>query len=148
MDLEGLQSLSAYLSHWESKTIIVYYRRYYDWIQSFYNQHVKARKFDEECFQGHNFRKWEFTFHDYLDRDFVRKVPKVYTGFLVSKLRKQFGDDDSVNLVIMDFHDRRVDLAEGFFCKAFPNARHTCDAIRDKPKHPKRQNPSVFLLLV
>lgn len=44
IDPEGLDAFSAYLSPRDDVVIIIYYRRYYDWEVSFYNQWVNDRK--------------------------------------------------------------------------------------------------------
>ena len=36
LDSEGLKMLSGYLSHWDEVTIVVFYRRFYDWLSSMY----------------------------------------------------------------------------------------------------------------
>ena len=59
-----------------------------------------------------------------------------YTMGLVSRLKEEF-----VNIVIMDYHDKRKNVVEGFYCDAMPNARNTCKAIiLDLSMDKKRDN--------
>ena len=44
----------------------------------------------------------------------------------------------------MNFHDKSVDLVEGFYCKAMPDANRTCNVIRKTPTSFHR-NPSKYL---
>ena len=43
IDTYGLKMLSCYLSQWDRVTIVIFYRRYYDWLISVFNQRTKSR---------------------------------------------------------------------------------------------------------
>ena len=44
----------------------------------------------------------------------------------------------------MIFNNKSVDLVEGFYCKAMPDANHTCNAIH-KTSTSFHKNPSKYL---
>mmetsp|Transcript_7057 Transcript_7057/g.7793 ORF Transcript_7057/g.7793 Transcript_7057/m.7793 type:complete len:416 (-) Transcript_7057:63-1310(-) len=110
------EKLSEYLSNWDHTTIIIYYRRYYDWMCSHYHELLRFRKLKDT-------KLWEMTLLDYLKRQDARRI---YIDRVMSRLRQVFDD-----IIIMDFHDKSQNLIEGFYCDAVPGAHHTCQAVVD-----------------
>ena len=110
----GLKLLSTYLSRWERTTVIVYYRRYYDWLLSVHNQMSKNNK------SGPPLNLIEFI--DSRLRD--ENISPSYTTSLVARLKEYFTD-----IVVLNFHDTETPLYETFFCDAMPKAYHTCQSL-------------------
>ena len=117
IDPEGLRALSAYLSPWDDVVIVIYYRRYYDYTISFYNQWVKERKLADTT-------KWTASIVDAII-GIDKVIPLGYTTEVVSRVRKYFD-----NVVTINMHDdSHRDNIEKFFCEAVPDAKRTCDAV-------------------
>ena len=52
---------------------------------------------------------------------------------LVSRLKQNLDNTrNNTNIVVMNFHDRSMDLSERFYCEEIPDANHTCKAIQNK----------------
>lgn len=136
IDPKGLEELSKYLSDWDSTTIIVYYRRYYDWIHSLYNQHIKYRTLKRPG-------QWRTSLADYLEKS-VRGggFDYAYTARLVTRLRKYFE-----NITIVNLHDKSKEFSEHFFCDAMPGAKNTCQFIKNDNKT-QHLNSSVDLVYI
>jgi len=126
LESTGIKLLSQYLSHWDDTTIIVYYRRYYDWLGSLFNEGAKKRSLKQV-------EKWEQNVVDFITNN-TSHVPDMYTFPLVQRLEKEFD-----NVVLMNMHDKSKD----FFCDAMPYAHHTCKAIRESADKEKVLNSSV-----
>ena len=92
IDPEGLRALSAYLSPWDDVVIVIYYRRYYDYTISFYNQWVKERKLADTT-------KWTASIVDAII-GIDKVIPLGYTTEVVSRVRKYFD-----NVVTINMHD-------------------------------------------
>jgi len=127
----GLKLLSTYLSRWERTTIIVYYRRYYDWLLSAHNQMSKESK------RGPPLDLVEFINSRLRDE----KVSRSYTTSLVARLKEYFTD-----IVVVNFHDTETPLYETFYCDAMPKAYHTCQALHNLSSTQIVTNPSVPLV--
>lgn len=120
-----IESLSDYLGSWDSVTIVMTYRRLYDLLQSWWNQVSKAKVFKE------------------------LKLPKDKLSFFQdNKIKIRF---DALNLlqkyherfqnvVVINYHDRNMDLAEKFYCDALPDFNATCAAIRNPQAPVGRKN--------
>lgn len=115
---DNINSLKAYLSQWKHTKIVVYYRHYFDYLRSKYNQGVKKRKFDDE-------KAFETNLLLYLTRFANLRYP-YFTVPLVHRLRDHFDD-----IVVVDYHDQSKNLVEAFYCDVLPGASNTCKAIRD-----------------
>jgi len=137
IDEEGLNMLSAYLSHWDDVEIVVYYRRFFSWVGSYFNSRTKHREFGEWTkFWGETVA----TFFEF-DRDAGPVRVKNYSLELVRRLKKTFRD----NVIVVNMHDESVKGPdESFFCNVVKNASHTCNAIRNE-KGKSHLNPSVPL---
>lgn len=114
-----MKKLATYLSHWDEVIVIVYYRRFYDWIGSFYNQIVKSRTLsDEELVRGIEFLK-----------ELIRSYHDKYVIDFVTSLSKTFRD-----IRVMNYHIQ-LDVVESFYCQALPNAKNSCAAYLNEEKH-------------
>jgi len=71
----------------------------------------------------------------------VNNKNHAYTVELVQRLKKHF-DSSKANIIVMNFHDKSMGLAERFYCEIVPCANHICDAVR---KSPPQSNKSKFL---
>lgn len=134
MDEEGVDKLAAYLDPWDEVVIVVYYRRFYSWLASFYNQITKSRKWSEK-------EKWEADILDFLRHRLERgEAHSGYTAQLLQRLRKRFS-----NIIVANFHDQsNGGLSESFYCHQLPDTRHACEAVRKK-KNPTRSNKRTEL---
>lgn len=114
IDQEGINILQPYLSNWDEVTIVVYYRRYYDWIVSVYNERNKNIAI--------SLRQ---SMLEYLAPP-IDHPP--YITNLIDLLTTKF---NARKIVVKNMHEEsQVNIAESFYCDAMPDATHTCDAIR------------------
>eukprot|EP01082_Thalassiosira_pseudonana_P012313 g11053.t1 g11053 contig48:41235-42609(-) len=128
IDIEGVNLLSSYLAHWQEVTIVIYYRRFFDWFISVYNQISKSRKITDTV-------KWNTSIIDFAESHvgIYNANSSQYTPFVVDRLKTKFD-----NIVVANYHDKSEgELDESFFCNIMPNATHTCNAIRSQTKHVK-----------
>ena len=137
IDSAGVRDLSAYLKQWDETYIVVYYRRFYSWFASYYNQWVKDRKWSDQ-----EQSKWNNPLNTYLHKRIEggylpdatasdlslidNEYSKKFAIPLLERLRPHFP-----NIVVVDYHDKeKGDSSESFYCHAMPSARHTCKSIR------------------
>jgi hypothetical protein len=128
IDIEGVNLLSSYLAHWQEVTIVIYYRRFFDWFISVYNEISKSRKITDTV-------KWNTSIIDFATSHvgIYNANSSHYTPFVVDRLKTKFD-----NIVVANYHDKSEgELDESFFCNIMPNATHTCNAIRSQTKHVK-----------
>ena len=119
-DTEGVKKLSAYLSQWDDVTIVVYYRHYFSFLGSKYNQRMKNKSIERGHYK---------TIQDYMLVNQEGDELK-YTVALVKRLESEFD-----NIVVMNMHDHRSKKgspAESFFCHSVSFFEKTCNAIRLK----------------
>lgn len=126
---KGIERLHAYLSQWDDVTIVVYYRHYFSYVGSRYNQRMKNNSIKRGHYEA---------LQDYIALDSYGT--QRYTKELVERLRAKFTD-----VVVVNMHDTsQGDPAESFFCHALSTFPQTCAAIR--PNETKfHMNPSVNL---
>ena len=100
---EGIERLHAYLSQWDDVTIVVYYRHYFSYVGSRYNQRMKNNSIKRGHYEA---------LQDYIASDSYGT--QRYTKELVERLRVKFTD-----VVVVNMHDKsKGDPAESFFCHA------------------------------
>lgn len=132
--LDDYNLLTAYLKGaFDEVQIVLFYRRYFEWIVSMHNQVNKgalSREVSIVDYVEKNLLEKEILEHDDAVRD-------IYT--LVNELRKHFENIDVVNMY------NGKDNNEEFFCDVLPNANRTCTIVKKENKHP-RSNPSVNLI--
>jgi len=134
-----IKKLSKYLNkRWDLVTIIVYYSRYYDYLRSVFNQTHKKRRLT-------HLHLWDSSFLDFLLDEIEHGPTSKYTFPLVSRLKQHVDNTrNNTNVVVMNFHDRSMDLSERFYCEAIPDAYHTCEVIRNSETS-IHANPTVYL---
>ena len=117
IDEEGVNMLASYLSHWQEVTIVVFYRRYYDWLLSVHNQLSKNRIIQHERLEKINFLS-----------ENALQYRHNYIVNTVQHLKNKFHKDD---IVVLNYHDKNNGGSdESLFCHAVPDAKHMCNAIR------------------
>ena len=141
IDTDGLKLLTPYLSQWDKITIVIYYRRFYDWLPSVYNQLIKQRTLGEIQLIDYISDPWNSSIIDFIT-DILNGDPVSfgYTVPLLERVEEESGID---NIAVMNFHDASVDLAEGLFCHPLLNAPHTCDATRRDTNSDAHKNSGV-----
>jgi len=124
MTHEDMGRLSQFLDPWKKVTVVVFYRRYFDWLPSSFNQITKKRMLKDS-------QLWETSIVDFIESN-VDHVRPIYTTELVNRLMKESTFD---NVVIMNYHeggrsaDRRgPDLS--LFCNEALNMTHTCGGLK------------------
>jgi hypothetical protein len=129
MDAEGVDKLAAYLQPWDNVMIVIFYRRFYSYAASLYNQLTKERTWSSS---ENNQPMWDQTILDFL-RDKVIHADRQNFGYtvpVVQRLQKRFH-----NIVVVNYHDKSFGgLSESFYCHILPNAQHSCDMVRKNPK--------------
>lgn len=128
---DGIERLQAYLSQWDDVTIVVYYRHYYSWIASLYNQKTKNKSIKRGTYKS---------VQDFIATE-MNSFTNKYAVKLVERLGAKFDD-----IIVMNMHDpSKGSPAESFFCHSVPHFSHTCDAIRRSKKEAFHLNSSVKL---
>ncbi|KAL7472209.1 hypothetical protein ACHAXS_012527 [Conticribra weissflogii] len=132
MDPEGMEMFKSYLSHWSDVTIMIFYRRYYDWLPSVFNEIHKGRKLA-------NRELWEESIVDFVFQN-SESYHILYTASLYNRLLQKFERD---SIILLDYHDKKTKGPdETLFCN-MPNAVHMCNATRFTNMSPS--NPSANL---
>ncbi len=128
---DGVDKLSTYLSQWDEVSIVVYYRHYFAFLGSKYNQRMKNHSIE----RGHY-----NTIQDYMLLHQKSDESK-YTVALVERLKRKFG-----NIVVMDMHDQsKGGPAKSFFCHSVSLFPKTCDVIRSEETKQTLKNSSIEL---
>ena len=139
---KGQKILAAYLKDFDQVVVVLFYRRYFEWLTSLINEQWKTRKFGDE-FEF----KWETSIVDQIQtmmidenlifREYFGGTHDVYV--LNGMLRKHFENVEVVNM-----HNEK-DNNEEFFCEVLPNANRTCEAAKGRAKE-IAANPSKDLI--
>ncbi|KAL7526824.1 hypothetical protein ACHAWF_001923 [Thalassiosira exigua] len=134
MDDEGVNMLATYLSRWDEVTIVVYYRRFYSWIGSVFNQIYKNRSLGDAD-------RWDQPISSIMTELLDWKG---YTVPLVERLRKRF---ENKSILVLNYHVESIrGLDESFFCRAVPNAARTCNAVRANSRSMRPLNERTSLV--
>jgi len=120
-----IQALSDYLQPWQSVTIVINYRRFYDWIISYNNELYKGGTIIESLY-------------DELNSERKMQEYEMSHTYEVMHRYKQVFD----NVTIVNMHDTK-NLTEGFYCDAMPDAKTTCENV--KKSNDVTSNPSKHL---
>ena len=130
-DLNEVQMLSQYLSPWQNVTIVVSYRRYYEWLISYHNELSKKVKFD--VFRANATEKLRPSILDFLSNSNINIMDKYASqqhAFPVAKRFQRYFQ----NVVIMNLHDRSQgsqDFSKLFYCNVIPHAPRACQAVQN-----------------
>ena len=109
--------------------IIMYYRRFYQWLASAYNEMAKNPKKFNTFPSMSEFLKQE-----------LESMAEMHTY----KMYKRFSDHfPSSALRVLNFDDPSVSLEESFFCQGLPRASNACNVARSHTY--KKKNPRVSL---
>lgn len=122
----AIQQLRDYLSQWDEIKIIIYYRRFYDWIPSMHNEQMKIKTPTQ--------REDIVTF---LEKNYKEEYPHFGMWYhitavpLLHRFKDYFLNDE---ITIRNYHLEKEDgkLVTRFFCDVLPHAKSTCDAIRQE----------------
>ena len=133
VDTERLYLLQDYTSNWNEVVIIIYYRRFHDWVGSSYNEDYKHRTFTNS-----HMHMWGNDINEIIDH-YVSdpRANARYTLGLVARINEVFD-----NVVVVDMLDENFKGPdESFFCHALPYATNTCEAIRaeTRTKHTNKR---------
>jgi hypothetical protein len=106
--------------------IVVYYRRFYEWLYSYWQQFAKYRSVPD--------RK---TFPQYVaDISSIKSLhDTTYTTGCVNKYSQYFTD-----VAVFNMHDltNDIDVSEHFYCEAIPNSNSTCREVHNRNQRKKR----------
>ena len=112
-----LESLRNYFKPWDNVNIIVYYRRYYDWLGSYYNQLVaKKVKYSDENMNS-------IIFH-LTDSNWVESKTEQYTTHVIERYRRYFK-----NITVLNFHES-MGVIESFYCQGIQDATNACRTVQ------------------
>eukprot|EP00957_Ditylum_brightwellii_P071082 5402508-Ditylum_brightwellii.AAC.1 len=121
-----MMELREYLSPWSDVAIVIYYRHFFSWIGSSYNQITK-----NSLRAGANFKNNQYMSLDQFVKVTMAKGTKFNRGISANVVKR--AKDVFDNVLVMNMHDKSVgNTTESFYCDAVPNANHTCAAVRDK----------------
>lgn len=125
-----IYDLHEYLNAaWNNITIAVTYRRYYDYLVSFYNEWARNEYGDiweSGAFEKNATDRFRPGMYEFLnDSQHFEIATEKYTLAIVSRYQKYFR-----NIVMMNFHDDTVDLVEQFYCHVIPFAPNTCQKVK------------------
>jgi len=121
-----IQALKQYLSPWEDVRVVVYYRRFYDWLQSYYNQLTKISTYDPD-------KPFKVFVEKMSDPQWMENMYEQYTTSVVERYKKHFN-----NVIVVNYHDvsidEELDVAGNFFCNIVPEAAEMCKYMRMRDK--------------
>lgn len=150
-------------------TIVVSYRRYYDWIISYHNQLSKGDVWASGVFQNDgtdegqkqqslpNRMRMRPSINDALGNTTWRKsIDSRYTLALAKRFEKYFDnvvvmnlhhDDDNVHAKKDKDYGGVVDIVGNFYCQVMPSTNHTCQAVEQEVQNnlpPKNSFAGAF----
>ena len=142
LNLDGVSALSQYLIPWNNVTIILSYRRYYEWIASYHNQLSRGDSW--KIFHANATEKLRPSIFDNLcDSRWLETITQRYTLYVAKRFKNNF-----TNVVVMNLHDTGEEFVKDFYCNVVPHARSACKAIERSNRHHNyiRNNTSVSLV--
>lgn len=124
---EGVEALRDYLSNrWNNVTIVAAYRRYYEWVVSFYHERQKGFTLYETAKANKTDRLFPSLYHElYFNTNFTEEIKHKYSLPTIARFKKYFR-----NVVVMNYHDKSKSLVERFYCDVVPNATTTCRKLK------------------
>jgi len=131
VEIEGVEKLHEYLSNrWDNVTIVAAYRRYYEWIVSFYNERQKDVKFNDAISANKTDRLLPSLYHELrFNSVFNEEIRHKYTLSAVARYQIYFE-----NVVVMNYHDKSKSILERFYCDVLPGAIETCRKLKSIKK--------------
>mmetsp|Transcript_27687 Transcript_27687/g.32286 ORF Transcript_27687/g.32286 Transcript_27687/m.32286 type:complete len:295 (+) Transcript_27687:127-1011(+) len=97
-----IEALSVYLQPWQFVTIVIYYRRFYDWMISYNNQLYKRGKIEASLYDELN------------DKETMQMYEDAHTYQLLYRFQQVFD-----NIIIMNMHDTTTSLQKGFIAMQY-----------------------------
>lgn len=111
--------------YWNDIYIIMYYRRFYDWILSFHNQGQKYRKANERKTILYVTRFVTEQHDSFFEKQYIGQLYKRYNQYFVS-------NDNGVNSYINVINMHHNDVRLSFFCnKVIPHSTHMCNEYHE-----------------
>jgi len=137
-EAEGLKKLQEYLSQWDEVRILIFYRRFYDWIPSMHNEQMKQK-----------IPRSRIDIVQFLKSDYTQESPHFPFWYgltavpMVERLKDYFSMED---ITIRNYHEDREDgkLSERFFCEGLPQAPSTCEDL-SRQQESRRRNSGADL---
>ncbi len=125
-ELEGVSSLHQYVSNrWDNVTIVAAYRRYFEWIVSFYNEKYRGLKIVKIVHANNTNRLYPSIYEELLSDQFQDEIKHKYTLAAVARFKRYFPD-----VVVLNYHDKSKRLVERFYCDVIPDASNTCKKMK------------------
>ena len=113
--------------------IVIYYRRFYDWVVSYHNQLTKSTKISVPPFV------------EWLTIDQMDQVSQQHALQVYKRYSSYFPSESAVEVIIIErLMSNNISLEESFFCEGVPNTKRVCNQIRRNPIM-KVKNTSVLL---
>ena len=127
-EIEGVEALEEFLSNrWNNVTIVATYRRYFEWIVSFYNERWKGVQLYDASHANKTDRLFPSLYHElHFNHNFNNEIQHKYTLAAVARFKKHFR-----NVVVMNYHDESNSLLNRFYCDVIPNAHNTCQKLKN-----------------
>lgn len=108
--------------HYDTIIIVVYYRRFYDWLYSQWNQLNKILPVQ----QRYPFTKWMSS----IEKIQQKYSENHYTYAIVPRWSQYF-----TNVKVYNIHDQyHHNVLEMFYCQAMPDAFYTCQLVQEEAK--------------
>lgn len=105
IDMDGVERLRSYLTHWDNVTIVAYYRHFFSYSSSLYNQRMKNNSIKRG------------TYKPIQDFFTLPLNTRKYVADVVGRFREKFDD-----VVVMNMHDK-ISPVESFFVTLFHSSR-------------------------
>jgi len=121
--------LTEFLKPW-NVTVVYVYRRFYSWLQSYHNQVGKSIEM-LKTFLANSTDYLRANMNDFIVQEFINSTTAEYVDRFTSAQRYQ-RDFDNHDVVILNMHDKNMDIVQQFFCKAIPHADNTCNAVKNR----------------
>ena len=121
IDAAGIDKLMTYLSRWDEVKIVIYYRHFYSWIYSDYNQLVKDQKLRDQ------------NFVDFIQNNplFTKHMNMTHAAPLIKRLKASGIRDDDI--IIINMHDKSLGgPVESFYCHDTIKTPKTCESVRNE----------------
>ena len=132
--------------------VVLYYRRFHDWIGSYINELTKKRLTRQWGWRKNGPNHYSTlvfpTVTEWLDLHLEEYV-KQHTYPVYQRYAEIFGKEA---LTVLDFHDEDESLEVSFFCRGMPHATASCDLARERQKNAdslvKNSRVSIDLLRI
>lgn len=145
MNMDRVQYL---LRPWNKVVIIAYYRRFYEWFHSQWNQMYKDSNPDVRPHfidfitlnNGSNIDY--FAYNNYI----LGLIPRWEETFVNTTILTTTGQQQHGEIKLYNLHNLpEKTISESFFCQSIPNATKTCNAVRMRIKNigELKDNPSI-----